>query len=174
MPADPFIGQLMVFGGNFAPRGWALCNGQLLQIAQNTALFSLLSTTYGGDGRTTFAIPNLQGIAPMHPGRGPGLTSRRLGERGGQERVTLTEQQLRSHSHGMGAAAGRAEDTDPGGKVPAAMANDASFASAGAGLVDMASQSLTNTGGGQSHNNMQPYLALYYVIALVGIYPSRS
>ena len=114
--SDPFIAEVMIFAGNFAPRNWAFCNGQLLPISQNTALFSLIGTTYGGDGRTTTALPNMQGRAPMHPGRGPGLSQRRLGENGGFETVTLTENQLPGHSHNLKASAFPANDDDPAGQ----------------------------------------------------------
>ena len=173
---EPFIAQIMLFGGNFAPRGWAFCDGQLLPVAENTALFSLIGTTYGGDGRTTTALPNLQGRAPMHPGRGPGLTARRLGERVGTETVTLSEAQMPAHTH-----TARADDTIATTDTPStttALArstggsgyqNDTS-----ANLVDLASETLSTTGGGQAHTNVQPYLTLNFIIALVGLYPSRS
>jgi microcystin-dependent protein len=146
--SEPFIAEIRIFAGNFAPRGWAFCNGQLLPVAQNTALFSLIGTTYGGDGRTTTALPNLQGRAPMHPGRGPGLTSRRLGESGGSETVTLSTAQMPNHNHPLMASAEN--------------------------LVPMANEALPAAGGSQSHNNMQPYLAINFIIALTGLYPSRS
>jgi microcystin-dependent protein len=171
--SDPFIAEIKIFAGNFAPRGWAFCNGQLLPIAQNTALFSLIGTTYGGDGRTTCGLPNLQGRAPMHPGRGPGLTARRLGERAGAEQVTLTENQLGSHTHPL-----RALDDDPNSDSPAlgvpASTGDPAFAEP-SGLVAMAPDTLAaSTGGNQPHANVQPFLVLNFIIALVGLYPSRS
>ena len=159
------------------PGGWAFCDGQLLPIAQNTALFSLIGTTYGGDGRTTTALPNMQGRAPMHPGRGPGLTSRRLGEKVGVETVTLSEAQIPSHTH-----TGRAANSPFGGS--GTPSNTASLNRAGGGnayqsntsanLVDMASSTLSTTGGGQAHTNLQPLLVLNFIIALVGLYPSRG
>jgi microcystin-dependent protein len=174
--SEPFTAEIRIFAGNFAPRGWAFCDGQLLPIAQNTALFSLIGTTYGGDGRTTTALPNLQGRAPMHPGRGPGLTPRKLGEKVGAETVTLSEAQIPSHNHTARAT------TSPG--APGAPTNTSSMARSGGGfgyesdttanLVDMASQTLSITGGGQAHNNLQPFLTLNFIIALVGLYPSRS
>ena len=174
--SEPFIAEIRIFAGNFAPRGWAFCDGQLMPIANNTALFSLIGTTYGGDGRTTTALPNLQGRAPMHPGRGPGLTDRRLGEKVGVATVTLSEAQIPSHAH-----TARADDSISGANIPA---NTTAFARSTGGtayqtnttanLVDMASQTLSKTGGGQSHNNVQPYLTLNFIIALVGLYPSRS
>ncbi len=171
--SEPFIAEIRIFAGNFAPRGWAFCNGQLLPISQNTALFSLIGTTYGGDGRTTTALPNLQGRAPMHPGSGPGLTLRRLGERGGTETVTLTEAQLASHSHMVGATDDDAEETNPAGRLLALTPGEEAYAPPGA-LADMAPQATAHTGGSQPHNNMQPYLTINYIIALVGLYPSRS
>lgn len=169
--SEPFVAEIRIFAGNFAPRGWAFCNGQLLPVSQNTALFSLIGTTYGGDGRSTTALPDLQGRAPMHPGRGPGLTARRLGQRGGTETVTLSEAQLPNHSHSMEVSVEDGERRDPSGSYfgrgNAIYANPSNTAS-------MASQSLPNTGGSQAHNNLQPYLAMNFIIALVGLYPSRS
>ncbi|MEM5585249.1 tail fiber protein [Roseibium sp. AS2] len=174
--SEPFIAEIRIFAGNFAPRGWAFCDGQLLPIAQNTALFSLIGTTYGGDGRTTTALPNLQGRAPMHPGRGPGLTSRRLGERVGAETVTLTEAQIPSHSHTV-----RASSTSGGIAIPAVTtsfgrsgSDRAYHSDTASNLVDMAFEALSTTGGGQAHDNVQPYLAMNFIIALLGLYPSRS
>ena len=115
--SEPFIAEIRIFAGNFAPRGWAFCDGQLLPISQNTALFALIGTTYGGDGRTTTALPNLQGRAPMHPGRGPGLTSRRLGQNGGSETITLTEAQLPNHTHGVEVSGRVGSDNDPSASV---------------------------------------------------------
>jgi microcystin-dependent protein len=176
--SEPFIAEIRIVAFNFAPRGWAFCDGQLLPISQNTALFSLIGTTYGGDGKTTMALPNLRGRAPMHPGRGPGLTSRRLGEKVGTSTVTLTEAQIASHTH-QPWQNGVAPPTtqDPSGNWPSRHVDtnlesvykenptlDATFNSA----------LLATTGGSQAHENMQPYLGLNYVIALVGLYPSRS
>lgn len=173
--AEPFLAEIKIFAGNFAPHGYAFCNGQLLPIAQNTALFSLIGTTYGGDGRSTTALPDLRGRAPMHPGRGPGLTSRRLGEQSGVETVTLTEAQLPNHSHTPRAAEDRGEDDEPVNAFPAAGTPGAPFYKASpAALVDMAPQALPAVGGGLPHNNMQPYLTLNFIIALVGLYPSRG
>lgn len=169
--SEPFIAEIRIFAGNFAPRGWAFCNGQLLPIAQNTALFSLIGTTYGGDGRTTTALPDLQGRAPMHPGRGPGLTSRRLGQRGGVEQVTLTEAQMPNHNHSMEVTTEDGERREPGNRYFGR--GNAIFANV-ANLGAMASQSLPNTGGSQAHNNLQPFLTMNFIIALVGLFPSRS
>lgn len=176
--SEPFIAEIRIFAGNFAPRSWAFCNGQLLPVSQNTALFSLIGTTYGGDGRSTTALPNLQGRAPMHPGRGPGLTARRLGQRAGVETVTLSEAQIPSHSH-----TGRA--TNAPGTAGLAPSTSTSLAKNGFGdrlyhsgsgqtPVDMSSSTLSTTGGGQAHGNMQPYLAMNFIIALQGLYPSRG
>lgn len=173
--SEPFVAEIRIFAGNFAPRSWAFCNGQLLPIAQNTALFSLIGTTYGGDGRSTTALPNLQGRAPMHPGRGPGLTDRRLGQRGGVETVTLSEAQMPNHNHTL---IGREEDGQR--NVPTDQylgvteAAQQVYNTAASNLVPMAEQALPNSGGSQAHNNVQPYLTMNYIIALQGLYPSRS
>jgi microcystin-dependent protein len=176
--SEPFIAEVRIFAGNFAPRGWAFCNGQLLPIAQNTALFSLIGTTYGGDGRTTTGLPNLKGRAPMHPGRGPGLSSRRLGERGGSETITLSGAQMPNHNHALRASGMAADEEGTGNPANATLGAtdlaDAVYGPAGGTLPSMAAGSLQNEGGSQAHNNMQPYLTLYFIIALVGTYPSRS
>lgn len=174
--SEPFIAEIRIFAGNFAPRGWAFCDGQLLPVAQNTALFSLIGTTYGGDGRTTTALPDLQGRAPMHPGRGPGLTARRLGQKLGVETVTLNETQMPAHTHAARALAGASTTPTPSSvEALATSAKGRAYNSnAGAPLVDMASSALSSAGGGQAHGNLQPFLALNYIIALQGLYPSRS
>ncbi len=171
--SEPFIAEIRIFAGNFAPRGWAFCNGQLLPVSQNTALFSLIGTTYGGDGRTTTALPNLQGRAPMHPGRGPGLTARQLGEKGGLNTVTLSELQIPSHTHPQGAATRRPRSETPTATTVVTEAGEATYKTSGSNVA-MASQAISNTGGSQAHNNVQPLLTLNYIIALVGLYPSRS
>lgn len=168
--SEPFIAEIRIFAGNFAPRGWAFCDGQLLPVSQNTALFSLIGTTYGGDGRTTTALPNLQGRAPMHPGRGPGLTERRLGQKGGVETVTLSEAQMPSHTHTVEAIPRPGEENDPAGQFWA-RATNLYNPTDNATLNNAISQ---NTGGRQAHNNLQPFLAINFIIALVGLYPSRS
>ena len=174
--SEPFIAEIRIFAGNFAPRGWAFCDGQLLPIAQNTALFSLIGTTYGGDGRTTTALPNLQGRAPMHPGRGPGLTSRRLGEKVGVDTVTLSEAQIPSHSHTARATTSRGQDITPDNTSAIARSGGGTAwqTNTTANLVDLASSTLATTGGGQAHTNVQPFLTLNFIIALVGLYPSRG
>jgi len=173
--ADPYVAEIRIFAGTFAPRGWAFCNGQLLPIAQNTALFSLIGTTYGGDGRTTTALPNLEGRAPMHAGNGPGLTSRRLGQRGGSEMSNLSAAQMPSHTHQLNVSSSKAEEdgvnTAPGHATGEVEPNEPIYQSV-QNLVSM--HALPNAGGGQPHNNMQPYLALNFIIALVGVYPSRA
>jgi microcystin-dependent protein len=170
--ASPFIGEIMMFGGNFAPRNWAFCDGQILSIAQNTALFSLLGTTYGGDGRTTFALPDLRGRIPIHVGAGPGLSGRSWGQKGGQESVTLTTQQLPSHQHTQRGTDSEATSADPTDGL-AAKAQNITYNSTGS-PVDMNAASSGNTGGSQPHNNMQPYLCVNFVIALLGVFPSRN
>ena len=167
--SEPFIAEVRIFAGNFAPRSWAFCDGQLLPIAQNTALFSLIGTTYGGDGRTTTALPNLQDRAAMHPGRGPGLAARSLGQRGGTTTETLTEAQMPSHTHPLSGTTDRGELQAPAGRDLARAVNYRTTPDA-----DMADAALSPTGGGQPHTNEQPYLGLNFIIALVGLYPSRS
>jgi microcystin-dependent protein len=171
--SEPFIAEIRIFAGNFAPRGWAFCNGQLLPIAQNTALFSLIGTTYGGDGRTTTALPNLQGRAPMHPGRGPGLTSRRLGEKGGSENVTLIEAQMPNHTHTLQALPIPGNRSGPQDNTFARTIGATPYAPAPT-TTALSSQAIENTGGNQPHNNMQPFLTMNFIIALTGLYPSRS
>ena len=172
--SDPFIAEVKIFAGNFAPRGWAFCNGQLLPISQNTALFSLIGTTFGGDGRTTTGLPNLQGRAPMHPGGGPGLTSRRLGQVGGNETVTLSQAQMANHTHTVTASAEDGGDNTPiDGFTATTEANQRLYGGA-SNLTSMANDAIVATGGGQAHNNLQPFQTLNYIIALAGQYPSRS
>ncbi len=169
--SEPFIAEIRIFAGSFAPRGWAFCNGQLLPISQNTALFSLIGTTYGGDGRTTTALPNLEGRSPMHPGRGPGLTDRRLGQRGGVETVTLTEAQMPNHNHPLVVTSEDGDRRDPTNRYIGR--GNAVFAPP-SGVAPMAETAMLESGGSQAHNNMQPFLAINFIIALVGLYPSRS
>jgi microcystin-dependent protein len=168
--SEPFIAEIRIFAGNFAPRGWAFCDGQLLPIAQNTAVFSLIGTTYGGDGRTTMGLPNLKGRAPMHAGRGPGLASRTLGQKAGVESAGLTESQMPSHTHQV---VGTEEDIDGSSPVGNYLATGNDLYSATDGST-LAGAALPNVGGTQAHNNMQPYLALNFIIALNGVFPSRS
>lgn len=177
--SEPFIGQIIQFAGNFAPRSWAFCDGQLLPIAQHTALFSILGTTYGGDGRTTFALPDLRGRVPMHPGNGPGLTSRRLGERSGSETNTITTNQMPPHSHEatLNAEKKPGDSADPNGKMLSASGEDTIYGDPiprPDAMLSPSSITVGSTGAGQSVNNMQPYEAINFIIALEGIYPSRS
>lgn len=172
--ADPFIAEIRIFAGNFAPAGWAFCDGQLLPVSQNTALFSLLGTTYGGNGMTTFALPDLRGRAPMHPGTGQGLTPRTLGETGGTERVTLDASQLPAHGHTLALPAvnGPATSPEPEGKLPAS-AGENTFSAEGT-PTNMSASALAPAYGGGSHNNLQLYLTLNFIIALQGVYPPRD
>ena len=172
---DPFIGQIQAFGFNFAPRGWALCNGQLLPISQNQALFSLLGTTYGGDGRSTFGLPDLRGRVPIHSGKGPGLTSRQLGQEAGAETTTLNINQIPSHSHSVVIRAlEEGNSGDPEGKLIAGNGLSSFGSDNSSTLKNLKPIDSSNTGANQSHNNMQPYLCINFCIALQGIFPSRS
>jgi microcystin-dependent protein len=172
--SEPFIAEIRIFAGNFAPRNWAFCDGQLLQISQNTALFSLIGTIYGGDGRTTTALPNLQGRVPMHPGSGPGLTSRRLGERGGVETVTLSDAQIPNHRHTWQVQQDRGDSDDPTNRYLAESGDNVYMDPPVAPFVPMAPQALPSAGGSQAHNNLHPFQVVNFIIALVGVYPSRG
>ncbi|MGA3239430.1 MAG: tail fiber protein [Bryobacteraceae bacterium] len=182
--SQPFVGEIRMFGGNFAPRGWAFCNGQTLPISQNAALFSLIGTTYGGNGTTTFMLPNLQGQVPIHWGSAPGGTVFTVGETGGSANVTLTAAQMPAHSHqaqaGVSNLAGNV--TDPTNAVPAQI-NNGSVKDPATGIFGysssaatghLAPSAVTNTGGSQPHSVMQPYLCVTFIIALQGIFPSRN
>ena len=162
--SEPFIAEIKIFAGNFAPRGFAFCNGQLLPISQNTALFSLIGTTYGGDGRTTTALPNLQGRAPMHEGSGPGLTSRSLGQSGGTDTVTLNQAQMPSHNHTLQGSTEDDDSTLPQGNAYGALSTVYRSPS-GATLGQMDPGIIVNSGGGQAHKNRQPFLVLNFIIA---------
>ena len=179
--SDQFVGEIRMAGFNFAPQGWALCDGQLMPISQNTALFSLLGTTYGGDGKSTFALPDLQGMAPMQPGQGPGLSLRDLGETGGEQTVTLLQTEMPSHSHSFTGATNRGNTTTATNDYPATGAagppNQAIrgfLYSSNAPNAQMNPFSLSITGGNQPHNNMMPFLGLTFIIALQGVFPARS
>ena len=174
--SEPFIAEIRIFPYTFAPRGWANCNGQLLPISQNTALFALIGTIYGGDGRTTVGLPNLKGRGAMHPGRGPGLTSYRLGQRGGVEEVTLSEAQMANHTHTFRCVEEAGEQLSLTNTVSLAgsVGGQLYQTNTTANLVAMLSSSLPPAGGGQSHLNEQPFLTLRFCIALQGIFPSRS
>jgi microcystin-dependent protein len=172
---DPFVAEIRIFPFNFAPKGWAFCDGQLLPISQNTALFSLLGTTYGGDGKSNFALPNLQGRAPMQPGQGPGLSLHDLGETGGSEAVTLLASEVPSHTHTLNASSQPGEDPSPGGEALARSVGAALYqTNVSQNLVPMAPETLAPAGGGQPHNNLQPYLTLNFCIALQGVFPPRT
>lgn len=170
--ADPFVAEIRIFPFNFAPKGWAWCDGQLLPLSQNTALFSLLGTTYGGNGKSNFALPDLQGRAPMHPGQGPGLSLHDLGETGGSETVSLLESEIPSHNHGLRATNDSGLQSTPVGAVVgrASAYND----NPGGNFVGMTVNALAPAGGDQPHNNMQPYLTFYFCIALQGVFPPRT
>ena len=173
--ADPFIGEIIMFGGNFAPRGWALCDGQLLSIASNSALFAILGTTYGGNGRTDFGLPDLRGRVAMHKGTGPGLTPRNLGQKSGSETVTLNATQIPEHNHAANCVA-------PGGNSNDAVnnfwADDVGVSSgtyhSGPATNTMNPGAIANTGGSQAHDNVQPFQCVNYIIALQGVFPSRN
>ncbi|MGA8223298.1 MAG: tail fiber protein [Candidatus Acidiferrales bacterium] len=169
---EPFLGQIMIVPYNFAPRGWETCDGQIMSISQNTALFSLLGTTYGGDGRTTFALPDLRGRVPIGMGQGPGLSNYVQGETGGEETVTLTLSQIPSHTHVPQGSPTVANTGSPAGAnwaMPRVL-----LYSSGAPSVGMSGAALGSTGGNQPHDNMKPYLVMTYVIAVTGVFPSRG
>ncbi len=170
---DPFVAEIRIFGFNFAPTGWALCNGQIMPLSQNTALFSLLGTTYGGDGRSNFALPDLQSRAPMHPGQGAGLSPHDLGEVGGEENVALVESEIPMHTHALMSSGATANRTHPANNSPARVSGAAPYAAGGA-TATLAPQALGPSGGDQPHNNMQPYLTLNFCIALQGVFPPRG
>jgi microcystin-dependent protein len=171
--ADPFVAEIRIFPFNFAPKGWAWCDGPLLPLSQNTALFSLLGTTYGGNGKSNFALPDLQGRAPMHPGQGPGLSLRDLGEIGGSESVTLLTSEIPAHNHTVSCAGGDANEPGPGDQKLATGTGVQYYAAPGA-LVNMSPNALAPAGGSLPHNNMQPYLTFYFCIALQGVFPPRT
>jgi microcystin-dependent protein len=172
--ADPFVAEIRIFPFNFAPKGWAWCDGQLMPISQNTALFSLLGTTYGGDGKSTFALPDLQGHAPMHPGQGPGLSLHDLGETGGSETVTLLQSEIPSHSHSLSGSNGPANLQAPASDRVLGRANNNVYLDTPGNFVQLAPEALAPAGGNQPHNNMQPYLTFYFNIALQGVFPPRT
>jgi microcystin-dependent protein len=171
--SEPFVGEIRMFAGNFAPRGWAYCDGQLLAVSQNDALFSLFGTIYGGDGRTTFGLPDLRGRVPIHAGSGPGLSSRRIGAKGGAEMVTLTTNELPSHTHPVKGTNDAAEATEPAGNLPAQSTTIDLYVTA-APTVDFNAAAIPGVGGSQSHSNLMPFLCIHFIVALFGIYPSRS
>ena len=173
--ADPFVAEIRIFPFNFAPKGWAWCDGQLLPISQNTALFSLLGTTYGGNGQSTFALPDLGGAAPMHPGQGPGLSLRDLGETGGSDSVTLLQSEIPNHTHTLRGNTSVGDSPLPGGNVAARPGSTQIYQSTtNANLVAMAPEALLPAGSDQPHNNLMPYLTFYFNIALQGVFPPRT
>jgi len=171
--ADPFVAEIRIFPFNFAPKGWAFCDGQILPLSQNTALFSLLGTTYGGDGKSTFALPNMQGNAPMHPGQGPGLSLHDLGEMSGVETVTLLVTEIPSHTHSV-----LAQTIDQGdNRIPSPtlnLGNTQMYSSAASATAQLDPTAVSLSGGSLPHNNLMPYLTLNFCIALQGVYPPRT
>lgn len=173
--ADPFVAEIRIFPFNFPPKGWAWCNGQLLPLSQNTALFSLLGITYGGDGKSNFALPNLQGSAAMHPRQGPGLSERALGESMGSDSVTLLASELPAHTHQARGSNAIGDSPTPAGNTLARLGSLNTYqTTSNANVVSMAGQALAPAGGSQPHNNLQPYLTFYFCIALQGVFPPRS
>ncbi len=173
--SDPFIAEIRIFGFNFAPNGWAMCNGQLMPLSQNTALFSLLGTMYGGDGKSTFALPDLQSASPLHHGQGPGLSQRDQGTTGGAEFVTLLESEIPLHTHQMRATTSPADVSSPTTTTPLARSTGkAVYAASGVGNAPLSPTAVSPTGGAQPHTNLMPYLVLNFCIALQGIFPPRT
>ena len=172
--SEAFVGEIKMFAGNFAPRGYAFCDGQLLAVSQNDALFSLYGTIYGGDGKTTFGLPDLRGRIPVHAGQGPGLSSRKLGQKTGSEQVTLTTNQIPSHNHPLEATTTAATDHQLTGKVLAQNpTGDNFYTNDTSSMTGLLPGTVTNTGGSRPHTNMMPTLCIHFIVALVGIYPSR-
>jgi microcystin-dependent protein len=167
---EAFLGQIVMFGSNFAPRSWAFCDGQLIAISQNAALFSLLGTIYGGDGRTTFALPDMRGRVPVHPGNGSGLSQYQLGARGGTENTTLTVANLPAHTHDVRLVDEATEERGEGHYL----ANGHPNYGSGTPSSTLSREAVANTGGGQYFNNIQPYLCVNFIIALYGTFPSRN
>jgi microcystin-dependent protein len=172
--ADPYIGEIKLFGGNFAPQGWAFCDGSLLQISDYDALFSLIGTTYGGDGQTTFALPDLRGRLPIHQGQSPGTSNRVLGQPGGSESVTLLTAQLPSHNHTALANSSAGNADTPAGTYWSGSATTPQFVPGDQANTNMNSAAIGSSGQNQPHDNMQPFLAVSFIIALVGIYPTQN
>lgn len=173
---EPFLGEIRMFSGTFAPRSWALCEGQLVAISQNESLYSLLGTTYGGDGRSNFALPDMRGRLPVHYGTGPGLTERRIGQRSGRESALITIRQLPGHTHGLMASNAAGDNVEPTGRnlgTPGSPAYGPRSSKA-AKNVTLADIAVSAVGGGQAHDNMMPALCINFIISLAGVYPSRS
>ncbi len=171
--SSPYIGEIRMFAGSFAPAGWALCQGQLMPISENDALFNLIGTTYGGDGQETFAVPNLCGRIPVHMGTGPGLSTRQIGELGGVESVTLTTNQIPQHNHALLATGANAASADAAGKVLAQVPSYTPYV-VSSPSAPLAATSIGTAGGSQPHENMQPYLCVSFIISLFGIFPSQT
>jgi len=171
---EPFVGEIRMFGGNFAPAGWAFCQGQLMPISENETLFNLIGTTYGGDGQETFAIPDLQGRAPMHAGQGPGISQTyQIGEKAGVETVTLTTQQTPIHTHPFIASTAGATATSPAGQVIAQSGQRAVYTE-DTTTTNLAGSAILPVGGSQPHDNMQPYLVITFIISLFGVFPTQN
>ena len=171
--ADPFVAEIRIFGFNFAPKGWAFCNGQILPLSQNTALFSLLGTTYGGNGKSNFALPDMQERTPMHPGQGQGLSLHDLGETGGSATVTLLESEIPGHTHTLSVSNLNSQATTPS-NTSLGRGNPVRVYTTAGPLVKMGNNAITVTGGSQPHNNMMPYLSMNFCIALQGVFPPRG
>jgi microcystin-dependent protein len=172
--SDPYIGEIRMFGGNFAPAGWAFCDGSILSIAENDALFALIGTTYGGDGQTTFALPDLRGRMPIHQGQGPGTSNRIIGQLGGNESVTLLAPQLPSHSHTALANAGSGNADTPSGMYWSGSATTPQYVPGDQANTNMNAAAIGSSGQNLPHDNMQPFLAVSFIIALNGIFPSQN
>jgi microcystin-dependent protein len=170
--SDPFIAEIRMFGFTFPPRSWLDCNGQLIPIAQNTALFSLVGTFYGGNGQTTFGIPNLQNRTPIGVGQGPGLSQYSIGQSSGTANVTLLQNQIPAHNHSFGTNSGDADGTNPGGAVPARASGETPYTNGAANTP--LSTTISPVGGNQPHNNMMPYLTVRFCICQFGVFPSRN
>src|ERR1043166_4989359 len=172
--SQPYVGQILMFGGNFAPVGWALCQGQLMPISENDTLFNLIGTTYGGDGQSTFGLPNLSGRVPVHMGQGPGITQNyQIGESAGVESVTLTTQQIPVHTHALIASTAVANSNTPANQVPAQSTQRAIYFEAST-TTNLAPSAISPVGGSQPHENMQPYLCITFIISLFGVFPTQS
>jgi microcystin-dependent protein len=172
--SQPFYGEIRIFAGNFAPVGWALCNGQLMAIAENPTLFNLIGTTFGGDGQQTFALPDLRGRLPLHQGQGPGLSNKVLGQLEGVETVTLTQSQLPAHQHPVFASAGLASEANPASSNVLAEARSLDAYLQDVPSTSLAPTAVTSAGGSQPHDNTMPYLCINFIISLFGIYPSQT
>ena len=172
--SQPFVGEIRMFGGNFAPAGWAFCDGQVMPISENDTMFNLIGTTYGGDGQETFGLPDLQGRVPMHAGQGPGITQNyQIAEKGGLETVTLTSNQIPVHNHAVLASTDFGQSPQPQGALFAQPTTGTMYA-AGSPLVNLNANTLSTAGGSQPHENMQPYLTVSFIISLFGNFPTQN